>query len=80
MNLSLVENIIHRKSDNELELKSTKAWMSGRCRKHPITRKDDFSMVNRHIKERDLIIVDRKAHCLQQTTYNKPTRVTMATR
>jgi hypothetical protein len=40
--LSPVENTIDRKSDDELELKGTEARTSGRCRKHPTTRKDDF--------------------------------------
>jgi hypothetical protein len=34
--------MLDRKSDDELEAKGTEAWTSGRCRKHPITRKDDF--------------------------------------
>jgi hypothetical protein len=42
MDLSPVENTLDRKSDGELEQKGTEAQTSGRCRKHPITRKDDF--------------------------------------
>jgi hypothetical protein len=34
-------------------------------------------MFNRSIKESDLIINDRKAHCPQQTSYNKTTWVTV---
>jgi predicted RNA-binding protein len=37
-------------------------------------------MVNRSVKESDLIINDRKAHCPQQTSYNKATQVTEVTK
>jgi hypothetical protein len=59
MDLSPVENTLDRKSDDKLEQKGTEALMSGRCRKHPITRKDDSFMVNWSVKESDLIINDR---------------------
>jgi hypothetical protein len=42
MDLSPVENTLDRKSDNKLGQKGTEAGTSGSCRKHPITRKDDF--------------------------------------
>jgi hypothetical protein len=71
MDLSPVENTLDRKSDDELEQKGTKARTSARCRKYPITRKDDFFMVNRSVKERDLVINDSKTNCPQQIKYNK---------
>jgi hypothetical protein len=40
--LSPVENTLDRKNDDELEQKGTEARTSGRCRKHPITRKNNF--------------------------------------
>jgi hypothetical protein len=40
--LSTVENMLERKSEDELEQKGTEARTSGRCRKRPITRKCDF--------------------------------------
>jgi hypothetical protein len=40
----------------------------------------EFFMVNRSIKESDLIINDGKAHCPQQTSYNKITPVTAVTK
>jgi hypothetical protein len=61
--LSTVENTLDRKSDDELQQKGIKAQASGRCRKHPITRKDDFCMIKRSIKENELIINDGKVHC-----------------
>jgi hypothetical protein len=57
MDLSPVDNMLGMKSEDKLEQKGTKARTSCRCRKYPITT------VNRSVKERDLIINDRKAHC-----------------
>jgi hypothetical protein len=37
-------------------------------------------MVNRSIRESDLIINDRKAHCPQQICYNETTQVTVVTK
>jgi hypothetical protein len=37
-------------------------------------------MVNRSVKDSDLIINDGKAHCPQQTSYNKTTQVTVVTK
>jgi hypothetical protein len=37
-----VENTLDKKSDNELEQKGIEARASARCRKHQMTRKDDF--------------------------------------
>jgi hypothetical protein len=42
MDLSQEENTTGQKSDDELELNGTKDRTSGRCRKHPMKRKDDF--------------------------------------
>jgi hypothetical protein len=37
-------------------------------------------MVNRSVRKGDLIINDRKAHCPQETSYNKTTRVAVVTK
>jgi hypothetical protein len=37
-------------------------------------------MVNRSVKENDLIITDRKAHCPQQTSYTKTITVPVVTK
>jgi hypothetical protein len=37
-------------------------------------------MANRSVKESDLIINDRKAHCPQQSSYNKTIRVPVVTK
>jgi hypothetical protein len=42
MDLGPVENILDRKSDDKLEQNGTKARTSGRCRKYPVTRRDDI--------------------------------------
>jgi hypothetical protein len=60
------ENTLDRKSDNELEQKGTEVWTSGRCRKHPVTRKDEFFMIIRSVKESDLIINDSKHTALSK--------------
>jgi hypothetical protein len=73
MDLSQVENALDRKSDDGLEQKGNEAQTSGRCRKHPVTRKDDF--YGQQVYQRDLVINDRKALYPQQTSYNNDLKV-----
>jgi hypothetical protein len=65
MVISPVQKMIDKKSANEAEPKGTKAPISGRCRKHPVTLKDNFFTVNGPIEVNVIIIDDRKAHCPQ---------------